>query len=220
MEQFSTSTDDFNYFPTSKELNASKYRRNNRHRKDIIRRMQKEKEKKDKIQHPESSRILDPIEENKESSRKFNDYDPSCYQSREDRAWFRPNVCGCHWTLKKNDWYVRHHRDRARKGKNKSFRTANVPRQPSYKTKFDIKQIISDEVNDQETSTETYYQMIFKKIAKEAAFKSPNAYKDRVAKREHQSIINRRNEYKKFFNKMALQAGYLTWKWYKDGTPF
>jgi hypothetical protein len=185
MQQFSTSTDDFNYFPTSKELNSSKYRRNNRHRKDIIKRMQKAKEKND-TKYP-GFRPVDPIKEGMESSRKFNNDDSSCYQSREDRIWLRPNKCGCHWSLKKNDWYVRHHRDRAKKGINKkaNFTYGYIPRPPSYKTKFDIKQIISDEIDDEDTSTETYYRMIFKKI-----------------------------------NKMALQAGYLTWKWYKNGTFF
>lgn len=135
MEQFSKSTDDCNYFPTAKELNSSKYRRNNRHRKDIIKRMQKEKEKNNE---PSTRyfRPVNPIEEGIKLNRKLNNDDPFCYKPRKDRIWRRPNKCRYRWTLKKNDWYVRHHRDLSKKSINKkpNFTYGYIPRPPSYKT--------------------------------------------------------------------------------------
>ena len=130
-----------------KEYSLTKYKKNKRHKKDIIRRMAKQEEKAEKLKHPERLYVTTNLEDGKETSRKLNNDKSSCYEKRQDRAWQRPNVCGCCWTMKKSRWYIRHHRDRSRKGINKD-RQFYYFRSPSYCSKHYINNVISDGVSD------------------------------------------------------------------------
>lgn len=77
-----------------------------------------------------------------------------------------------------------------------------------------VKQTVSQALDDLiPIEEETDWRAVFKDIAKEAAHRSPLATKERAERREIKIIEHNREQFRPLFKKMAVQAGYLTWRW-------